>query len=104
MLWDTDLGGFGLLALPSGSKSYVYQYRIGGPAGRLRRYTVGRHGESTSDRARKHAEELAAQVRQGIDPIDAKRDAMATKERANSKAAEQERLARELAFSAYWER
>lgn len=103
VLWDDRDKGFGLLALPSGSKSYVFQYRIGGRAGKLRRYTIGRHGEWTPDQARKRAQELRADVVRGIDPIDAERAAIAEKQRAKAKAVEEARLRNELDFSNYLE-
>ena len=37
MLWDDKLAGFGLKVMPTGSKSYLFQYRSGGRAGRTRR-------------------------------------------------------------------
>ena len=96
-LWDGGDGsckGFGVRITPAGVKSYVYQYRIGGRGSAVRRYTIGRHGETTPAKARARARELAEQVRRGIDPIDAKREAVTIK--AESKAQE-----RELAFDAY---
>ena len=34
LLWDTKIAGFGLLVMPSGTRSYVFQYRIGDEVGR----------------------------------------------------------------------
>lgn len=103
--WDGGeraVKGFGLLVLPSGSKSYIFQFRIGGRAGRLRRYTIGKHGSPwTPDRARDHAKKLAEQVRLGIDPIDSMRDEITARERARSHAENEARRNRELAFTAY---
>src|SRR4051812_41145978 len=66
-LWDTELRGFGLLALPSGTKSFVVQYRNAG--GRSRRYTVGRYGAFTVDQARDAAREVIVQAARGADPV-----------------------------------
>lgn len=105
VLWDGGeraVKGFGLLVMPSGSKSYVYQFRLGGRAGRLRRYTIGKHGSPwTPDSARDHAKKLAEQVRLGIDPIDAMRDEITARARARSHAEDEARRNRELAFTAY---
>lgn len=104
VFWDAGDGatkGFGLLVLPSGTKSYIYQYRIGGRSGRLRRYTIGKHGSWTPDKARKEAEKLKAQVRLGIDPINALRDKIAADEKARVQAKEKAKLDRELAFTTY---
>lgn len=102
-LWDVKDTGFGLLVLPSGVKSYVYQYRLGGKAGKTRRYTIGRHGDWTPDRARKRAQELKAQVVRGIDPIDAERETFSERQKAQAAKVEAERMLKELAFSAYVE-
>ena len=105
VVWDSGDGatkGFGLLVLPSGVKSYVYQYRIGGRAGRTRRFTIGKHGSPwTPDTARKLAKGLAAKVRLGIDPIDEGRDTLTAKEQAKAAKHEAERRDRELLFSTY---
>jgi len=68
LLWDDKLKGFGLKVTPAGAKSYLFQYRLGGRAGRTRRFSIGKHGNLTADSARKEAERLATMVRQGLDP------------------------------------
>ena len=87
-LWDEDLGGFGLRVTSKGSRSYVFQYRMGGREAKARRFTIGRHGSPwTPEQARKEAERLLILVRQGIDPVQANLD--------------RRRQAVELAFDAY---
>lgn len=89
-LWDDELRGFGLQVTPSGAKSYVYQYRLGGREAAKRRYTIGRHGSPwTPASAREECERLALMVGQGVDPADADR--------------ERRRQAVDLAFSGYVE-
>lgn len=76
-LWDSTLKGFGVLVLPSGVKSYVYQYR--NAYGRSRRATIGRHGVITAEQARAKAQALAAAVvvekRDVVDEQKARRNA-----------------------------
>jgi Arm domain-containing DNA-binding protein len=71
LFWDAELKGFGLLVLPSGVKSYVFDYRT--PEGIKRRITIGQHGAWTPDQARKKAEEFRLSVRNGGDPLEEKR-------------------------------
>ncbi len=69
LVWDTTLAGFGLKVTPTGSKIYVLQYRR---EGRVRRYTIGPHGQWTPDTARKQAAILLGQLAKGTDPADEK--------------------------------
>ncbi len=87
-LWDDELRGFGVQVTPAGTKSYVYQYRMGGRESPKRRYTIGRHGSPwTPTSARTECERLALMVGQGVDPTDTDR--------------ERRRQAVDLAFTAY---
>jgi integrase len=70
VVWDAVLKGFGLLVLPSGVKSYVFDYRTA--EARKRRITIGKHGAWTVEQARKKAEDYRQLVRAGEDPLGAK--------------------------------
>jgi len=67
-LWDADLAGFGVKILPSGKKTYLIQYRMGGRSQRTRRMTIGAHGILTTEQARGQAKVLLGQVAIGTDP------------------------------------
>jgi len=67
-IWDTDLKGFGLKVTPAGNKVYVAQYRTGGRGSPTRRYTVGKHGTLTPEKARKAAQSVLGNVAIGKDP------------------------------------
>src|SRR6516162_7395516 len=68
-LWDTELKGFGLKVSPTGSKTYLVQYRLGGRQARTQRYTIGKHGSPwTPDKARAEAQRLLGRVANEIDP------------------------------------
>ena len=67
ILWDDKLPGFGLLVLPSGIKSFVYDYR--NAYGTKRRITIGKVGSIAPDKARKRAEDMAGNVKAGGDPL-----------------------------------
>ena len=72
-LWDDTLPGFGLLLLPTGTKSFVFQYRT--PEGRSRRATIGKVGALTPDQARTIADDMSRTVKGGGDPLEDKRRA-----------------------------
>ncbi len=89
-LWDQKVKGFGLKVTPSGGRSYVYQYRVGGRGAKVQRCTIGAHGPWTPDQARKEAKRLAVLIDQGTDPA------------AENKLKRREAI--DLAFPAYAER
>ena len=66
VFWDRELPGFGVRVYPSGSKIYVAQCR--GPAG-IKRVSLGRHGETTAEGARKKAAAAIARIKRGEDPV-----------------------------------
>ncbi len=75
VFWDRELPGFGVRVYPSGSKIYVAQSR--GPAG-IRRVSLGRHGETTAEEARKKAAAAIARIKQGEDPEPRPSEGMST--------------------------
>ncbi|MDZ4271927.1 MAG: integrase arm-type DNA-binding domain-containing protein [Erythrobacter sp.] len=75
-LWDEELRGFGVRAMPSGLKVFVLQYR--NEEGRSRRIVLGRYGVLTVEQARKQAIMKLGSVAGGADPAE---------ERAQSRAA-----------------
>jgi integrase len=71
IVWDEEIKGFGLLVLPTGVKSYVFNYRTA--EGTNRRITIGQHGTWTPTQAREKAEDYRDIVRRGQDPLATKR-------------------------------
>lgn len=71
LLWDTETKGFGVRVRSSGVKTYVFQYRMaGGRNAALQKYTIGKHGSLTPEKARELAEGYARLVKDGINPVD----------------------------------
>lgn len=69
-IWDCDLRGFGLRIEPSGIKTFIAKYRVGG-GGRnapQRIQTIGRYGTLTPEEARKKAKAVLGSVAAGADP------------------------------------
>ena len=81
---DAELAGFAVRVLPSGSKSYLAQYRVGS---QLRRKALGIHGVVTAEQARTDAKALLGRLsewkkdrragRTGADPLAAERQSAA---------------------------
>jgi integrase len=64
--WDASCGGFGIRALRSGRRTWVYQYRD--EHGRTRRIALGDVSAVNLDAARQEARRKAASVAQGANP------------------------------------
>lgn len=73
VLWDTEVRGYGVRVLPSGTKTFILQYR--NPEGIQRRINIGRYGVITVDQARDQAKLFLASVIKGEDPADETRRA-----------------------------
>ncbi len=68
--WDDKLTGFGIRVQPSGTKSFLVNYRANG-GGRYspnRRLVIGRYGRITAEQARRKAQALFGRVAAGEDP------------------------------------
>lgn len=63
---DADLKGFALRISSGGVRSYIVEKRIGN---RVRRITLGRHGELTPAQARSKAQQILGQIAMGFDPV-----------------------------------
>ena len=72
--WDTDVTGFGVKVHPTGTKSFVLNYRAraGGRRARNRRVVIGDANWVAPDHARRRARELLDRVAVGEDPADAR--------------------------------
>lgn len=69
-IWDEAVPGFGVKALPSGSKRFILKYRAdgGGRGAKQRWYTIGTYGPLTLDQARDLARLAHAEIARGGDP------------------------------------
>ncbi|MFZ2632750.1 MAG: tyrosine-type recombinase/integrase [Desulfosalsimonadaceae bacterium] len=64
-LYDETQPGLGIMIFPSGTISFIYQYRI---KGKKKRLTIGKYGKITLKDAQDKAINLASQVLNGVDP------------------------------------
>ena len=78
IFFDDDLPGFGLRLREGGSRSFIFQYKLG----KHRRMALGKATPATFTEARKTAAKLYARVQLGEDPasekVEAKRQAVET--------------------------
>jgi integrase len=65
--WDSEIKGFGVRIMPSGTRTYQVQYRKGG---RTRRASIGRHGNITAEQARNRAREVMGELSKGENPVE----------------------------------
>ncbi|MBZ0252626.1 MAG: site-specific integrase, partial [Candidatus Methylomirabilis sp.] len=72
-VWDTELKAFGVRVTAAGARSYFVNYRT--PGGKMRRHTIGKHGELTVEKARELAGIALGSVRAGNDPAKERADA-----------------------------
>ncbi len=74
-VWDTEVPGFGVRALPTGVKSYIVVYRAGyGRAGTPRRITLSKVGSVRLEDAREAALDIRGRVMKGADPVAERRE------------------------------
>ena len=68
--WDDKLTGFGVRVQPSGTKSFIVNYRAGdgGRKAPNKRVVIGRYPRMAPDQARRKAQELLGRVAAGDDP------------------------------------
>ena len=68
--WDDRLIGFGVRVQPSGTKTFIVNYRTGdgGRTAPNKRVAVGRYGRIAPDQARRLAQEMLGRVAGGDDP------------------------------------
>ena len=69
IIWDDQIPGFGLRVMPSGRKSFLLKYRVGGGRSAvIRKPSIGVYGSITPDEARSMAKTWMAKVVNGEDP------------------------------------
>lgn len=74
--WDDSLKGYGLRVTAAGKRTFVAQGRVKAKAACI---TIGPYGEFTEAEAREKARKLLQNMREGIDPRDAKKQDEAAK-------------------------
>jgi len=67
--YDKDIPGFGLVAYPTGRKSFFLEYSL---RGSQRRMTLGLYGALTVEDARRKAQSLLGKVIDGEDPLESR--------------------------------
>ena len=72
--WDDQVTGFGVKVHPTGTKSFIVNYRArgGGRTARNRRVVIGGADSMAPDHARRRARELLDRVARGAGPVEAR--------------------------------
>ena len=75
IVFDQDLTGFGLRVMPSGTRTWIVEYRPGAGGRKIfkRRMKIDLANRMTPDEARAQAKEIFARVRLGEDPAGVRR-------------------------------
>jgi len=74
IVWDEAITGYGVRVMPTGSKTFFYQGRLGRE---LIRVTIGKYPAKNPEQARKDAQTIAGQIANGTDPRPEKQEAAA---------------------------
>lgn len=83
--WDSETKGFGVRVTPSGTRTYILQFRVKGSK-QERQITIGRHNDPWRvDDARKKAGDIKKQMVEGTDPV---LEAQRVKEEETKRAAQ----------------
>ena len=69
--WDDAVQGYGLRVTPTGKRVFMAMGRVKGKA---IQFTIGTYGVFTEDLARKRAQRVLQQMREGIDPRNVKKE------------------------------
>ena len=75
--WCGALPGFGCRVRPTGTKSFIAQYRMGGRKGPTRKVTIGKYERLTVEQARDEAKRILAKAELGRDEADERAKARA---------------------------
>ncbi len=73
-VWDTEIPGYFLRVMPSGTKTYCLHYRH---LGKGRDFTIGKSGKFTATTARETAQRRTGELAQGLDIQAVKKDDVA---------------------------
>ena len=76
MHWDEVVPGYGLRVTSTGKRVFMVMGRV---KGKQVQFTIGNNGVFTEDQARKKAQKLLQQMRDGIDPRDTRKEDEAAK-------------------------
>lgn len=94
---DPDNPGFGVSVTPSGAKTFIYRYRVGGRGGTLRRITLGSVTSTSLKEARDKYLAARKQMEDGIDPLRARDEVRRQEEQETSFSALAQRYLTEYA-------